>query len=360
VKVIARHGKGRLEMRDGTRVLFLQGTPQEMGEQHGTLLKPEIHDVAEKIVYGIGVGSSFIRGNWFFGEVENAQARITPHIDSRVLAEMDARADASGMSRQESRLANFFPELVHCTGFALLPGSTSDGHVYHGRVLDYLRGVGLEQNAVVIVTQPSDGRNAWVNLSYAGFVGSVTAMNEKGISIGEMGGHGYGQWDGKPMAQLVREVMEKASTLDEAIAIMKAGPRTCEYYYVIADGKSKQAVGIGATPDKFEVVRPGEKHAQLPNPSPNTVLLSAGSRYDTLSLRVKDKLGRFDVDSARDLMSPPVCMNSNIQSVLFVPDTLDFYVANADGKHVASETRFTKYNLKELLKSDPTAQSSKE
>jgi hypothetical protein len=44
-------------------------------------------------------------------------------------------------------------------------------------VLDYLRGIGLEQNAVVMVYQPDYG-NAWVNLGYAGFIGSVTAMNE--------------------------------------------------------------------------------------------------------------------------------------------------------------------------------------
>jgi hypothetical protein len=261
-------------------------------------------------------------------------------------------ADAAGMHRQESRLANFFPELFHCTGFALIGKSTADGHVYHGRVLDYLRGVGLEQSAVVIVTQPDDGRFAWVNLSYAGFAGSVTAMNEKGISVGEMGGRGAGDWDGKPMAQLVREVMEKASTLDEAVEIMRAGPRTCEYYYVIADGKSKQAVGIGATPKKFEVVKPGESHPLLPHPVPDTVLLSADDRYETLSQRVKEKWGKFDADSARELMTRPVCMTSNIQSVLFVPDTLDFYVANADSKNVASHTRFTKYNLKELLKED--------
>jgi hypothetical protein len=49
-------------------------------------------------------------------------------------------------------------------------------------------------------------------------------------------------------------------------------------------------------------------------------------------------------------------MTSNIQSVLFAPDTLDFWVANADGKNVASETRFTKYNLRELLDSKPAAQ----
>ena len=89
--------------------------------------------------------------------------------------------------------------------------------MYHGRVLDYLRGVGLEKNAVVIVHRPRL-RVAWVNISYAGFIGTVTAMNEKGISVGEMGGRGWGDWDGKPMAELLREVMEKAATLDEAVA----------------------------------------------------------------------------------------------------------------------------------------------
>ena len=55
-------------------------------------------------------------------------------------------------------------------------------------------------------------------------------------------------------------------------------------------------------------------------------------------------------------MDPPVCMKSNIQSVLFEPDTLDFWVANADGRNVASETRYTHYNLKSLLKSEPPKQ----
>ena len=351
-RLVARSGKGRLELHDGTRVLFLAGGPEEMGRQHGELLKTEIRDVAERVLYGVGVGSSFYKGTWFFGEIEGAQSRVQKFVDPRVLREMDALADAAGVHRQESRLANFFPELFHCSGFALLPGATIDGHVYHGRVLDYLRGVGLEQNAVVTVYQPDDGRHAWVNLSYAGFVGSVTAMNAKGISVGEMGGRGGGQWDGKPMAQLVREVMERAGTLDEAVAIMRAGPRTCEYYYVIADGNTKQAVGIGATPTTFEVVRPGEAHPKLPHPVEGTVLLSAGERYDLLARRVKDGRGKFDAASARELMTRPVCMTSNIQSVLFVPDTLDFYVANADGQNVASHTRYTKYNLRELLRSE--------
>jgi hypothetical protein len=257
-------------------------------------------------------------------------------------------AAAVGLEKEEIRLANFFPELFHCSGFALMGEATVGGRMYHGRILDYLKGVGLEPNAVVIVHQPDDG-NAWVNISYAGFVGSVTAMNAKHISMGEMGGRGEGNWDGKPMAQLMREVMEKAGTLEEAVEIMRRGPRTCEYYYVIADGKAKRAVGIAATPTTFEVIEPGQSHPRLPHPLKDTVLMSAGDRYEKLAERVKDGYGKFDADSARRLMERPVAMKSNIHSVLFAPDTLEFWVANADAHNVASHTRYTHYDLKELL-----------
>jgi outer membrane lipoprotein-sorting protein len=359
-RLIATHGQGRLEMHDGTRVLFLKGTPEEMGEQHGTLLRPEVRDLVNRVVYGVGVGSSFEKGRWFFGEVEECQARISKFVDLRYTREMDSLALAAKLDPEEMRLANFFPELFHCSGFCVLGSTVKDGHMYHGRILDYMRGVGLENNAAVVVFQPDQG-NAWVDISYAGFVGSVTAMNAKHISMGEMGGRGEGKWDGKPMAQLIREVMEKASTLDEAVAIMRDAPRTCEYYYVISDGNAHTAVGIAATPTTFEVIHTGEAHPRLPHAIKDAVLMSAGDRYEELAKRVqaRTRIGQFDADSARDLMTRPVCMTSNIHSVLFEPDTLDFWVANADSANPASHTRYTHYNLGELLTSEPPKQQAK-
>lgn len=356
-RVVAREGQGRLEIVDGTRVLFLKGTPEQMGEEQGTLLKKQVHDLVEDILYGVGVGSSFEKGRWFFGEIESAQQRLTPFMDPRYFREMDALADASGLPREEVRLANFFPELFHCSGFALFGKATVGGRLYHGRILDYLRGMGLEQNAVVMVFQPDQG-NAWVNIGYAGFIGSVTAMNEKHLAIGEMGGRGQGHWDGKPMAELVREVMEKANTLDEAVEIMRKGPRTCEYYFVISDAKSNRAVGIAATPDTFETIWPGHSHPKLPHAIPDAVLMSAGDRYEELARRVQANYGKFTPESARDLMKRPVCMTSNIHSALFEPGTLDFWVANADSANPAAHTRYTHYNLGELLREDKGEQGA--
>lgn len=356
--LVGQTGEGRLELWDDTRVLFLKGTPPAMGRQQGTLLKKEIRLVVDRILYGVGVGSSFGKGRWFFGEIEEAQRRLAPFVSDRYWAEMDALADAAGIDRREIRLANLFPELFHCTGFAIFGDATQNGRMYHGRVLDYLRGMGLEQNAVVVVYQPDEG-NAWVNIGYTGFIGSVSGMNAKRISIGEMGGRGEGNWDGKPMAQLMREVMEKADTLESAIDIFRKGPRTCEYYYVICDGNSRTAVGLETTPDKFVTVFPGESHPLLPRPVKDALLVSAGSRYNALVDRVQSGYGRFDMLSARGLMDPPVCMNSNIHSVLFAPETLDLWVANADSKNVASKTRYTHYNLGQMLKAPPAPPAEK-
>ncbi len=352
--VIARSGKGRLEDIDGTRVLFLKGTPEEMGHQHGTLLRDEIHDLVEKIVYGVGVGSSIPKRRWFFDEIDEAQQRSAPFVDPRHMRELDALANAAGLSLTEIHVANFFPELFHCSGFAVFGEATADGTLYHGRILDYLKGMGLEENAVIKVFQPDEG-HAWVSVGYAGFIGTVTAMNEAHVAIGEMGGSRPGYWDGKPMAFLMREVVERSSTLEEGLAFMESSPRTCEFFYVLSDGKTREARGIHATSDLFEAVRPGSDHPLLPRPVTDAVLLSSGSRYDHLVDRVEAHYGQIDATQAKRLMKRPVAMGSNIQTVLFAPETLDFWVAQANVENVASHARFTHYNWHDLLQDPESA-----
>ena len=82
---------------------------------------------------------------------------------------------------------------------------------------------------MLTVAEP-EGKIPFVNVTYAGFIGSVTGMNAKHVSIGEMGGGGRGHWAGVPMALLVRMALEEADDLDAAIAVFRDHPRTCEYY----------------------------------------------------------------------------------------------------------------------------------
>ena len=146
------------------------------------------------------------------------------------------------------------------------------------RVLDYMREIKLQDAAVVIVFMPEgQNHNAWMSLGYAGFLGTVTAMNEKGLAIGEMGGRGEGKWDGMPMSFLLRDVMERASTVEEGLAILRTTPRTCEYYYVLSD-KSKNMAAVAADSGQITVLRPGEQSSRLPPVPVDTVLISGGDR----------------------------------------------------------------------------------
>lgn len=349
-KVLATAGWGRLELIDGARVMFLRGTPEQMGRQHGTLLKAEIQETRNRLLYGLGVGLSLDKGKWVITDMASAHKDLSKFMEPDYLAEMNALAQAAEVDPHEIYLANTFQELLHCSTFAVYGKATASGKLYHGRVLDFLRGAGVEKGAVVMVMQPQ-GRNTWVNIGYAGLIGSVTAMNDKRLAIGEMAGTHPREWEGKPMAELVREVMERASTIEEALEIMKKTPRTCDYYYVISDGKIRKAVAVRATVTKFEVIEAGKKHDKFPDPVRDTAVVAPaeGKRYEELIKRIKEKDGKLDSDQVWELMKPPVAMDSNIQTVLFVPETLDFRVANSNSDKVASEAPFRKYNLMALL-----------
>jgi hypothetical protein len=178
-------------------------------------------------------------------------------------------------------------------------------------------------------------------------------MNESGISLGEMGGRGEGDWDGVPMATLMRRALEECDTLDEVLALWEKGPRTCEYYYVFADGKVPDAVGVAATPGTFEVIRAGESHPRLGEGIADAVVLSAGSRLERLRARIEESHGEIDAEKGRWLMSRPVAMRSNLHDVLFVPEDLVLWVAQASREKPAAEMPYAKIDFAALLRHLP-------
>jgi hypothetical protein len=262
---------------------------------------------------------------------------------------MDAMADAAGLTREEMRLANVFPELFHCSGFAVFGKATAGGKLYHGRVLDYMTHIGLQDAATIFIVAP-DGQLPFASVGYAGFTGVVSGMNTQQISLGEMGGRGEGKWDGVPMATLMRRALEECDTLEKVKRLWSDSPRTCEYFYVFADGKIPDAVGVIATPESIEFLKPGQAHAELGEGISDSLLLSRGERLQALREKVTSDYGRIDAAAAMNLMCRPVAMKSNLHNVLFVPTDGVFYVAHASHQQIAAERAYTKYDLRELLK----------
>jgi hypothetical protein len=274
--------------------------------------------------------------------------RQRPFIAPEYFEEMRGLADGAGLPVATIQAANIFPEFFHCSGVAVFGKATRDGTLLHARVLDYMTGVGLQDEAVTMAVE-RDGARRFVNVSYAGFIGSVTGMNEKQVAIGEMGGRGEGNWDGTPMAQLLRGALENCDTLEEALDYMRRRPRTCEYYYVISDGKSRTARGVAATPEQFEVIEPGKAVPLLPEPVEDAVLLSSGDRYQLLVKRVRELYGRIGADEMQRIITRKVAMKSNLHNAIFEPPALTLWIAHASRHRPACDEPFVKYTWAELF-----------
>lgn len=361
-KTIARCGAGWLEEINGYPVLHLKGTPYEMGFQHGALLKDQVNSNMNRILNVEG-GQELVKFGPLSLKPRDAIKTIiaiqSKFVPKKYFEEIAGLSAGSGLDPNEAQMANFIPELFHCSGFAIMNEATQDGTLYHGRVLDYAIDWGLQDHAVIIVAEPTGGI-PFVNVSYAGFVGSVTGMNAEHVAIGEMGGSGLGHWQGVPMAFLVREGLEKGHTLSDVLSVFRDNPRTCQYYYVVSDAKTNEAVGMEASWNVMQVIKPGEGHELLPKPVQDCSLLSAGGRYDELVARVKAGHGRFTAETAIALMDRPVAMKSNLHNVLFEPKSTRFWVANAGtDKTPAADRSYYQFQLSELLTLQPD-QGSKE
>ncbi len=351
-KFIAASGAGYLE-RVGTQlVLHLKGTPEEMGKQHGTLLRTHIRqNVATIEKAGMTMfGGSGVAGRLAIYTVWEQQLKYMP---KRYVTEMESLAKAAGIEFEQIRDANTVPEFFHCSGFALFGSATTDGELLHGRILDYGVELGLQDHAVVIIAQPT-GQIPFVNVTYAGFVGSVTGMNLKGIGFGEMGGNGQGKWDGTPMSFLMRRGMEECSTLQSARDLFQNTKRTCEYYYVLSDANIPSALGVSATPESIEFVGPNEAKGPLTEAVKDAVLLSAGDRYKLLVERVRAKLGQITPETCLEIMKRPVAMKSCLHTVLMAPKSQQLWVAHATTTgDPASEQPYTYLNIRELMSKKP-------
>ncbi|QGJ68429.1 Acyl-coenzyme A:6-aminopenicillanic acid acyl-transferase [Planctomycetales bacterium 10988] len=352
---IAREGKGWLEKSGDLYILHVKGTPYEIGFQHGRLLKEACQENMRVILEEKMKSKDLEVFGFRFGP-ESLVASIIElqrkHLPAWYLEELQGLADGSGIPLEKVTRGNFIPELFHCSGFAIKDTATIDGTLYHGRVLDYPTDWELQKHALIVVAQPDEGI-PWVNITFAGFIGCVTGMNAEQISLGEMGGGGLGHWDGVPMAVLMRQALQEATSLEEALAVFRDQPRTCQYFYVAADGEQNQAAGFEASWNRFQALYPGDSHPLLPRPVPDAVLLSAGSRYDTLVDRVKAGLGEINVTKALRLMDRGVAASGNLHNVLFAPRSGKFWVSYAgEDRTPAAERPYQAFDLHELLKAE--------
>ncbi len=258
-------------------------------------------------------------------------------------------------------------------------------------MLDYAIGQNLQDTAVVLCVEPK-GKIPFLNVSYAGFIGCITGMNAQQIALGEIGGKGYGHYNGMPMAFLLRSILERAGNLHEVQEILASTPRTCEYYYVFSDGKDNKAIGVYATEDQIHFIEPGAAYAlfdgQEPHAKENKLVLNdtqmAYSPYQTVLYRDSEKkqpwglihlqppdcvvltgfsyperypilidrllarYGKIGLEDLKEIIKAPVARPSNLHNAIFSPSTLEVWISHAGPNgELACDQPYSHYSLAE-------------
>lgn len=368
----AEPANGRLETIDNQRIVYLRGSSYEIGYQHGRLLKSEIADNIARFLAPVFSSKQSIPP--VIAHFMEAIPTIMPHIPPELIEEMQGMAEASEQPFSKILLLNLFPEMFHCSAVTVNGEATLNGELYHVRVLDYAAGNGLQHTAVLAVVEPDSGYS-FLNFTYAGFVGCITGMNNQKISIGEIGGKGYGRWDGVPMAFLLRTIVQHASTLAEIKHILGTTARTCEYFYVFADGKTGRSFGCQATPDYLQFFDPGKNYSKNP-PLQNTfdrplltpegdisigketffeqpkdiLIISRGDHYELLKERLFKNYGKIGLQDLKEAIKQPIAHKSNLHNAIFSPETLDVWISHAGPMNEpACDQPYHHFNLTKLI-----------
>lgn len=261
--------------------------------------------------------------------------------------------------------------IVGCTSFALKGSKTEGNELILGRNFDFYVGDAFAEDQLILFIKPTKGF-AFASYSWAGFTGVASGLNEKGLSVTINASKSDLPTGSKmPISLLAREILQYASTIDEAIAIAKKRHTFVSETLMIGSAIDGKAVLIEKSPTKLGVF--DSKSDQLVCSNHYQSSIFTNDSVNIQNIAESDSKFRFDrvnellkstnkfnsksvVEVLRDQyggngdtlgMGNPRAVNQllALHSVVILPFEKTFYISTSDHQLGA----FIGYNLKETF-----------
>lgn len=153
--------------------------------------------------------------------------------------------------------------LVGCSSLALWGDKTEDGELLLGRNFDFYAGDEFAKDKVVAFIKPDSG-HPFMMVTWGGMIGVVSGMNKEGLTITINAGKSKIPLVAKtPISIVAREILQYASTINEAIAIAKKRQVFVSESIMIGSARDKKAVLIEMSPKQFGVYEVPNQNNQL-------------------------------------------------------------------------------------------------
>lgn len=346
----ATHKGGELKYIQGLPVLFLQGSPAEMGEQHAVLAAESARPLTEyprrllrehrlQVAWPVVAAASR-------GLLKN----ITP--DHRL--ELEALVSKAGGELSDAlHVGNAMLELRRlggCSTYIVQPGRSRTGAPLFGRNLDLVPMGVLDQYSLLTVCRPQ-GKHAFVSIGYPCLVGVISGMNDAGLAVACLDVYASNDESpmfdgaGMPLTFCFRRLLEECSTVEEAERLMKTMKRTTWMNLAVCD--KTRGVVFELTPKQVVVRQPENDVLACTNHfrSPELTVSKECWRFNRFDAIQNEK---FDAQDVAAILHSVNQRSHTLQSMIFEPASLTLHVSLGKAPVTARPT--TKLELAPLLK----------
>ncbi|HZU96979.1 MAG TPA: C45 family peptidase [Planctomycetota bacterium] len=342
--------KGKLEVVHGVPVLRLEGTPEEMAEQHAHLLKKECRVLVDHYLPEFLGKRELERGR------DEARRLFWPHLSDSEKKEIQVFARESGIDEKDVLLSQCFPDLYRawgCSTLAAVGSGTAEGPLL-ARNLDFLTMGYLQDFSVVVVAKP-EGKKPYVSVTWPGLLGVLSAQNDS-VALAVMVVHDeHGCDEGVPFQLAFRRAIEEASTAEDVQRTLERLPLTVTNNLMVVDHDGGARL-LEITPEKIVARKPdagghitSTNHFQSDALKERRVTLTYRSSVQRLAALTKvcGKQEKTTIPLACEALRAAAAGKINVQSMVFLPGAGEILVAF--GKTPAADHAFVKLSRDELL-----------
>jgi len=249
--------------------MYLEGSPFERGVANGKLTKELIYKQEKDFVERI---KELVPSESYLGFLKYFVKFFDRDIDEYVLPEFQqeiygisfsASPDFNFIGTNYERLLNYHAAhdighalqnlmLVGCTSFAANMGY-NDSSLIIGRNFDFYVNDAFAKDKIICFENPDKGHR-FAYITWAGMIGVVSGMNDKGLTVTINAGKSDIPFKAAtPISLLAREILQYASNIDEATAIAKKRKTFVSESLLIGSASDNKAVILEKSPAKFGV-----------------------------------------------------------------------------------------------------------